>query len=198
MAVKSRRSEISRKTRETEIYAGLDLDGAGISDVATGIGFLDHMLELFAKHGMFDLKVRAEGDLNVDAHHTVEDIGIVLGQALKEAVGDKSGIRRYGSVFIPMDEALAQSVVDISGRPFIVFDIPFTLENVGNISVELFEEFFRALAFTAGITLHIKVLYGNNNHHVIEAVFKAFARSLREAVAVDPREKGIPSTKGVL
>ncbi len=193
-----RKAEQNRKTRETEVYAYIDLDGSGKSELDTGVGFLDHMLELFSKHGLFDLKIKASGDLRVDGHHVVEDIGIVLGQAMNTAFGDKASIRRYGSVLVPMDEALALAVVDVGGRPFFVSDMQFTAPNVGEMDTELFEEFFRALAFAAGINLHIKVLYGSNNHHIAEAVFKSFARSLSDAVRIDPRVKGIPSTKGVL
>lgn len=194
----ARKSEIARKTNETDIKLKFAADGSGISDINTGIGFFDHMLILFTKHGLFDLTVNAAGDLNVDAHHTVEDIGIVLGQAIKEAVGDKKSIRRYGAVHVPMDEALALVAVDLGGRPFLVFDAVFTCEKAGDMEVELFEEFFRAVAFNAGLNLHVKVYYGRNNHHIIEAVFKAFGRALDEATRLDERIAGVMSTKGVL
>ena len=194
----ARKSEIARRTNETDIKLKFTADGSGISDINTGIGFLDHMLTLFAKHGLFDLVINAAGDLNVDAHHTVEDIGIVLGQAIKEAIGDKKSIRRYGAVHIPMDESLAFVAIDLGGRPFLVFDARFTSEKAGEMEVELFEEFFRAVAFNAGINLHVKVYYGSNNHHIIEAVFKAFGRALDEATRLDERIDGVMSTKGVL
>lgn len=193
-----RESEISRKTNETDIRLKFAADGSGISDINTGIGFLDHMLTLFAKHGLFNLDIKAEGDLNVDAHHTVEDIGIVMGQALKEALGNKKSIKRYGAAHVPMDESLALVALDISGRPFLVYDAGFTNEKVGDMEAELFEEFFRAVAFNAGINLHIKVYYGSNNHHIAEAVFKAFGRALDEATRLDDRIVGVMSTKGVL
>jgi len=194
----NRKAELSRKTMETDIAAKLSLDGKGNSNISTGIGFLDHMLTLFAKHGQFDLDLSAKGDLNVDAHHTVEDIGIVLGKCLSEVLGSKESIQRYGNSFVPMDESLAQVCIDISGRAFLVFDVPFTAQMTGTMETELFEEFFRALAFNAGITLHIKLHYGNNSHHMIEAVFKAFGRALREAVKIDKSISGVMSTKGSL
>ncbi|NJD04217.1 MAG: imidazoleglycerol-phosphate dehydratase HisB [Ruminiclostridium sp.] len=194
----TRSSEISRKTNETDIKLKFTADGSGISDINTGIGFLDHMLILFAKHGLFDLEINAAGDLNVDAHHTVEDIGIVLGQAIKEAVGDKKSIRRYGAIHVPMDESLALVALDLGGRPFLVFDAVFAGEKAGDMEAELFEEFFRAVAFNAGMNLHIKVYYGCNNHHIVEAIFKAFGRALDEATRVDGRIVGVMSTKGVL
>lgn len=194
----SRRAEIVRKTSETDVSLTLFVDGRGASKITTGIGFLDHMLTLFSRHGRFDLELSASGDLHVDSHHTVEDVGIVLGQAIKEALGDKKSISRYGTSFVPMDEALAMVSLDISGRPYLVFDVRFSNDRAGEMDTELFEEFFRALAFNAGITLHIRALHGSNNHHVIEAVFKAFGRALAEAVAVDERIEGVLSTKGVL
>ena len=194
----SRKAEIARKTSETDVALTLLIDGKGASKITTGIGFLDHMLTLFAKHGRFDLELSASGDLHVDSHHTVEDVGIVLGQALKEALGDKKSISRYGTSFVPMDEALAMVSLDISGRPYLVFDVSFSNDRVGEMDTELFEEFFRALAFNAGITLHIKELHGGNNHHIIEAVFKAFGRALAEAAEVDGRIEGVLSTKGIL
>ena len=195
---KARRAEIERKTAETQISIKLNLDGEGKCDIATGIGFLDHMLTLLAKHSFMDLTVKAKGDLEVDSHHTVEDIGIVLGEALREALGDKSGIHRYGNCFIPMDETLAQVCLDFSGRPFLVFGAEIPKIQLGNYDTEMTEEFFRAVAVHCGLTLHIRVLYGSNVHHIIEAIFKAFARAVAEATAVDPRVKGVMSSKGVL
>lgn len=194
----TRKSEIARKTFETDIKLKFAVDGSGISDVNTGIGFLDHMLTLFSKHGLFDLEIKAAGDLNVDAHHTVEDIGIVLGQAIKEAAGGKKSIVRYGAVHVPMDESLAMVALDLGGRPFLVYDAAFTSEKAGEMEAELFEEFFRALAFNAGINLHVKVYYGSNNHHIIEAVFKAFGRALDQATRLDDRIVGVMSTKGII
>ena len=195
---KARRAEIERKTAETQISIKLNLDGEGKCDIATGIGFLDHMLTLLAKHSFMDLTVKAKGDLEVDSHHTVEDIGIVLGEALQEALGDKAGIHRYGNCFIPMDEPLAQVCLDFSGRPFLVFGAEIPKIQLGNYDTEMTEEFFRAVAVHCGLTLHIRVLYGSNVHHIIEAIFKAFARAVAEAAAVDPRVKGVMSSKGVL
>ena len=195
----NRRAEISRETSETAITVALGLDGEGRADIATGIGFLDHMLTALARHGLFDLKVRAKGDLHIDFHHTTEDVGIVMGQCLRQALGDKRGIRRYGAAVIPMDEALAETAVDISGRPFLAWSVSFAQPKIGEMDTELFEEFFRALAFNAGITLHVAQKAGTNAHHVAEACFKALARALREAVEPDPRAiSAIPSTKGVL
>lgn len=194
----NRKSEINRKTKETDISLEINLDGKGKQEICTGIGFFDHMLSLFAKHGFFDLKIRAEGDLEVDSHHTVEDTGIVLGQALKMALGNKESIRRYGTAYVPMDEALALVTLDLSGRPFLVFDIPPVSEKVGEMETQLIEEFFRAVAFNGGITLHVRGLYGSNSHHIIEALFKAFGRALDEATRVDKRIEGVMSTKGVL
>ena len=195
---KARRAEIERKTAETQISIKLNLDGEGTCDIATGIGFLDHMLTLLAKHSFMDLTVKAKGDLEVDSHHTVEDIGIVLGEALQEALGDKAGIHRYGNCFIPMDETLAQVCLDFSGRPFLAFGAEIPKIRLENYDTEMTEEFFRAVAMHCGLTLHIRVLYGSNVHHIIEAVFKAFARAVAEAAAVDPRVKGVMSSKGVL
>lgn len=195
----NRRAEIGRETSETAITVALGLDGEGRADIATGIGFLDHMLTALARHGLFDLKVRAKGDLHIDFHHTTEDVGIVIGQCLRQALGDKRGIRRYGAAVIPMDEALAEAAVDISGRPFLAWSVTFAQPKIGEMDTELFEEFFRALAFNAGITLHVTQKAGTNAHHVAEACFKALARALREAVEQDPRAaSAIPSTKGVL
>jgi len=193
-----RESLIERKTNETDISLELKIDGSGISEIETGIGFLDHMLTLFSKHGLFDLKLKAVGDLNVDAHHTVEDIGIVLGRAIKKALGGKESIVRYGSSIIPMDESLALCAIDIGGRPFVIFDVLFSNEKVGEMETDMILEFFRAIAFNAGINLHIKVFYGENNHHIAEAIFKAFAKSLDKATVIDGRIKGVLSTKGSL
>jgi imidazoleglycerol-phosphate dehydratase len=193
-----RKAEISRKTAETSISLSFNIDGTGKSEINTGIGFLDHMLTLFTKHGLFDLSLTAAGDLEVDAHHTVEDIGIVLGQAIKEAAGDKQSIKRYGMSYLPMDEALAMVVLDFSGRPYLVFEAGFTGDMTGSMSTQLFLEFFRAVAFNAGITLHIRSLYGSNDHHIIEAIFKGFGRALDQALTKDERIVGVMSTKGML
>lgn len=194
----ARIAELNRNTAETSIQLKLDIDGSGNSSVETGVGFLDHMLTLFAKHGLFDLEVKAKGDLNVDAHHTVEDVGIVLGQALKQALGDKKSIKRYGTSTVPMDEALAVVALDMGGRPYLVCNVSFTNERVGDMDTELVEEFFRAVSVNAGMNLHINVLYGNNNHHMAEAVFKAFGRALDGATRTDERIEGVMSTKGML
>lgn len=194
-----RRAEITRETAETAIRAALDLDGTGRAEVTTGIGFLDHMLTALARHSLIDMTIAAKGDLHIDFHHTAEDVGIVIGQALKKALGDKRGIRRYGAALLPMDEALAECAIDISGRPFLAWSVPFARDKVGEMDTELFEEFFRALAVNAGITLHMTLKAGTNAHHVAEACFKAAARALRAAVEPDPRAGGaIPSTKGIL
>jgi imidazoleglycerol-phosphate dehydratase len=194
----ARSADISRQTKETRIQLSLNLDGTGQSAPETGIGFFDHMLDLLSRHSLIDLAVSAEGDLEVDAHHTVEDVGIVLGQAIEKALGDKRGIQRYGWAIVPMDESLAQVAIDLSGRPAFVFNVPFTGSLIGTFAVELVEEFFKALATTAKMNLHIAVPYGGNNHHMAEAVFKAVARALRQAVSFDPRNPGVPSTKGSL
>lgn len=194
----ARTSVIKRKTGETDIAVELSLDGQGQAKIATGIGFFDHMLNLWARHGLFDLSVKAEGDLEVDGHHTVEDTGIVLGTAIKEALGDKKGIKRYGTAFVPMDEALAFVSLDISGRPYLVFDAALPFGSIGGFQAELVEEFLRALAVQAGLTLHVRVLYGNNAHHMVEAIFKALGRALSEASTKDDRIVGVMSTKGVL
>ncbi|MCR3761708.1 imidazoleglycerol-phosphate dehydratase HisB [Clostridium felsineum] len=194
----TRISKIKRKTAETDIMVELNLDGEGKYEIDTGIGFFDHMLSLFSKHALIDLKVKAVGDLIVDSHHTVEDVGIVIGECIKEALGDKKSINRYGTAFVPMDESLCQVSMDISGRAFLVFQGEFTAEKLGEFQTEMVEEFFRALAFNAGITLHMTVLYGKNNHHMIEGLFKAFARSLSEAIYKNPRIKGVMSTKGTI
>ncbi|MBR0535088.1 MAG: imidazoleglycerol-phosphate dehydratase HisB [Clostridia bacterium] len=192
-------AEIKRTTAETDIYIKLNLDGTGESDISTKIGFLDHMLVLFAKHGRFDLVVKCDGDIEVDGHHTTEDIGIALGKAFKEALGDKRGITRYGSMILPMDEALILSAVDISGRPYLRYRMRIPAPMVGDFDTELLREFLIAFAFNAGLTLHIRRLDGVNSHHIIEGTFKALARSLKKAVAIDEKAKDeIPSTKGVL
>lgn len=193
-----RSGNVERKTLETGISAEWCLDGTGSCEINTGIGFFDHMLTLLAKHSFSDLVVHAVGDLDVDSHHTVEDCGIVLGQALKEAVGDKAGIHRYGNCFLPMDEALVRVCLDFSGRPYLVFDADIPKVQLGIYDAEMTEEFFRALAMQAGLTLHIRVLYGKNTHHIIEAIFKGFARALAEAVAFDSRVHGVMSSKGTL
>jgi imidazoleglycerol-phosphate dehydratase len=193
----SRTANKERSTAETQIRLSLDLDG-GEATAATGVGFLDHMLDLLARHGRLGLKVEATGDLDTGAHHTVEDVGIVLGQALDEALGDRAGIRRYGSALVPMDESLAECALDISGRPLCVFDADLPATSIAGFDTELTEEFFRAVANSAKLTLHLSVRSGTNAHHMIEACFKAFARALRVAVSVDPEESGVPSTKGTL
>lgn len=194
----ARTADYVRKTKETDISLHLNLDGTGSSSIHTGIGFFDHMLDGFARHGLFDLKVNVAGDLAVDCHHTIEDTGIVLGNAIKEAVGDKKGIRRYGSCILPMDETLVLCAVDLSGRPYLVFDGEFTTDRVGYMDTEMVKEFFYAISYTAGMNLHIRVLSGGNNHHMIEAMFKAFAKALDQAMVIDPRITDILSTKGSL
>ena len=191
-------AQIQRKTKETDIQVKLNLDGSGNSVINTGIGFFNHMLEGFSKHGFFDLNLNCEGDLAVDCHHTIEDCGIVLGNAIREALGDKSGIKRFGSCILPMDESLVLCAIDLSGRPYLVFDGEFTVERVGYMDTEMVKEFFYAISYSAGMNLHIKVLTPGNNHHMAEAMFKAFARALDEAVSRDPRVQGILSTKGSL
>jgi imidazoleglycerol phosphate dehydratase HisB len=191
-----RTAEIDRETKETKIKVSLDLDGSGEIDIDTGIGFLDHMLELFAFHGGLNLTIRAKGDLDVDDHHTVEDCGLAMGAAFKEALGDRMGIARYGSFTLPMDEALASVNMDISGRPYLVFNCKFTREQLGMLSTEMIEEFFRAFATASGTTLHVNLLYGSNDHHKAEAVFKAFGHAVKEAVAIVGTE--LPTTKGYL
>lgn len=194
----ARTSEITRKTKETEIVVKLCLDGSGESRILTGIGFFDHMLTGFAKHGFFDLELTCKGDLEVDTHHTVEDVGIVLGQAIREALGDKTGIRRYGYFILPMDETLMLCSLDLSGRPYFNFDTSFTTERLGELETETIREFFYAVSYSAGMNLHIKELAGENNHHKAEAMFKAFGKALDEATGWEPRNKGILSTKGTL
>ena len=193
-----RTAEISRKTKETQIRLSLNLDGTGNAAPRTGVGFFDHMLDLLARHSLIDLTVEAAGDLHVDAHHTVEDVGIVLGQALEKALGDKRGIFRYGWAIVPMDESLAQVAIDLSGRPAFVFNVNFRGDSIGGFPVELVDEFFKAVATTAKMNLHVTVPYGGNNHHIAEAIFKATARALRQAVSLDPRNNDVPSTKGSL
>ena len=194
----ARTSSEVRKTKETDIQLDLNIDGSGVYEVDTGIGFFDHMLEGFSKHGFFDLDLKVTGDLTVDCHHSIEDTGIVLGNAIRKAVGDKRGIRRYGSCILPMDETLVLCAVDLSGRPYLVFDGTFTTDRVGYMDTEMVKEFFYAVSYSAGMNLHIKVLSGENNHHIIEGMFKAFARALDEATGIDERITGILSTKGSL
>jgi imidazoleglycerol-phosphate dehydratase len=194
-----RTAEIVRKTNETDITVRVNLDGTGTHDIATGIGFFDHMLDQLARHSLIDITVRAKGDLHIDFHHTAEDVGITLGQAIRQALADKTGIRRYASSDLPMDGTLTRCAVDVSGRPFLVFKVEFTRDKVGEMDTELFREFFQAFAMNAGITLHLETFYGDNNHHVAESCFKALARALREAVEIDPRASDrVPSTKGTL
>ena len=194
----SRRAEIERNTKETKIKIALELDGTGKAELHSGIGFFDHMLDGFARHGLFDLTVHVNGDLDVDCHHTVEDTGIVLGNAIREAVGDKKGIRRYGSCILPMDEALVLCAVDLSGRPYYVSDASFSAPMIGDLDTETISEFFYAVSYSAAINLHFKVFSGSNSHHICEAMFKAFAKALDAAVAVDPRITDVLSTKGSL
>jgi len=193
-----RTAEIFRQTKETKVKLSLNLDGTGKTASETGVGFFDHMIELLGRHSLIDLSVHAEGDLQVDAHHTVEDVGIVLGQALEKALGEKRGICRYGWAIVPMDETLAQAAIDLSGRPAFVYNAEYSGGTVGNFPVELIEEFFKALAINAKLNLHINVAYGGNNHHIAEAIFKATAKALRQAVSLDPRNPDVPSTKGSL
>ena len=194
-----RTASISRRTAETDVSVSIALDGTGKAEIATGVGFLDHMLELFARHGLFDVTIKVEGDLHVDQHHTTEDTGIALGEALRQALGDKKGIRRYADIHLPMDETLTRVAVDVSGRPFLVFRTRFEAQKIGTFDTELVREFFQAFAMNAGITLHVETLYGDNAHHIAESCFKGLARALRHALEVDPREGGrVPSTKGAL
>lgn len=194
-----RTASIARKTAETDIKLNLSLDGTGKSTIATGVGFFDHMLDLFARHALFDLDVTAKGDTHIDDHHTVEDVGIALGQAFAKALGDKAGIARYADIHLPMDETLTRCAVDISGRPMLVFRTGFARDKIGTFDTELVREWFQAFTTHAGLTLHVETLYGENAHHIAESCFKALARTLRKAVAIDPREAGrIPSTKGAL
>lgn len=195
-----RTATVERKTKETEVFVSIDLDGTGEYDVDTGIGFLDHMLESFCKHSLIDLKVRAEGDLHIDMHHTNEDVGIVIGQALAKALGDMAGIRRFGAAIIPMDEACTRCAIDISGRPYLIWRVAFSKAKLGDMDTELFKEWFQAFAQNAGVTLHVENLYGENSHHIIESSYKALARALRQAIELDPGAGSdiVPSTKGVL
>lgn len=198
MSSQIRKAVVDRKTKETQIRIELSVDGAGVVDLHTGVPFLDHMLTLFAVHGFFDITLHAEGDLEIDAHHTVEDIGICMGEALSRALGERKSIRRYGHAMVPMDEACARAVLDISNRPYLVLDAPGLTDRVGQFETELLPEFFRAVCLRAGLTLHIQVLYGQNTHHMIEAVFKAFGRALDEATRLDERRTDVPSSKGML
>jgi len=193
-----RNATVHRKTKETDIRLDFCIDGVGNAEVDTGIGFLDHMLDNFARHGLFDLNCKVKGDLHVDGHHTTEDIGIVLGQAIREAVGEKQGIRRYGSAIIPMDETLMLCSLDLSGRPYFVSDLQFSAPRVGGLDTELVKEFFYAVSYSAGMNLHIKMFHGENNHHIIEAAFKAFAKALDQATCIDERINGVLSTKGLI
>ena len=195
----SRVAKLERKTKETSVFAEINLDGTGQYNITTGIGFFDHMLEQLSKHSLIDITIKAEGDLHIDAHHTAEDVGITLGQVIKEAVGDKRGIRRYGHFDLVMDEARTSCALDLSNRPYLKWDVNFSVDKLGDMDTELFQEFFHALAGNAGITLHVLQLAGTNNHHIIEASFKAFAKALRMALEIDPRaENTLPSTKGAL
>jgi imidazoleglycerol-phosphate dehydratase len=194
-----RKATIKRTTKETDIAVEIDLDGTGVSKIDTGIGFFDHMLDLLARHSRIDITVNAKGDLHIDHHHTTEDVGITLGQAVKQALGDMKGITRYADVHVPMDEALTRVAVDVSGRPFLVFKAEFGRDKVGTFDTELVREWFQAFAMNAGLTLHVETLYGSNDHHIAESCFKGLARALRAALAIDPRNAGeVPSTKGML
>jgi imidazoleglycerol-phosphate dehydratase len=194
-----REAAVSRKTKETSVEVSVNLDGAGVYDVSTGIGFLDHMLEQLSRHSLIDLRVRAQGDLHIDFHHTTEDVGIALGQAVDKALGDRRGITRFGSAYVPMDETLSRVALDISSRPYLIWRVVFSRPKLGEMDTELFKEWFQAFAQAAGITLHVENLYGDNNHHIVESCYKALARSLREAVAIDARAADqVPSTKGTL
>lgn len=196
----TRTAEITRKTKETNISLSINLDGTGKSDISTGVAFLDHMLDQIARHGLFDLTIKCDGDLEIDAHHTVEDTALALGEALKEALGDKMGITRYGHAYVPMDECLSRVTLDLSNRPYCIWNVNFTIDRLGDVmETELFGHFFQALSQTAGMTLHCENFYGENNHHIIESVFKAFAKALRTATEIDPRAQHmLPSTKGAL
>lgn len=194
----SRRATLHRQTKETDIELVLEIDGQGRSEISTGIGFFDHMLVLFTKHGLFDLELRAKGDLEVDAHHTVEDVGLALGQAFREALGDKVGLVRYGWCLLPMDDALARIALDCSGRPYLAYEAPEDAEQIGDFPFQLLEEFLRAFSVQAGLNLHVALLDGRDSHHMAEAVFKGLARCLDQATRIDPRVQGVPSTKGAL
>jgi imidazoleglycerol-phosphate dehydratase len=199
VALPARQAGVERITRETKIRGAVNLDGTGASDVATGIGFLDHMLEQFARHSLIDLTLRAEGDLHIDFHHTTEDSGYVVGEAVSKALGDRRGITRWGDALIPMDETLTRVALDASNRPYLIWKVVFTKPKLGEMDTELFKEWFQAFAQSAGVTLHVETLYGENNHHIVESCYKGLARSLRQAVAIDPRRADqVPSTKGVL
>ncbi|MGA7268628.1 MAG: imidazoleglycerol-phosphate dehydratase HisB [Aestuariivirga sp.] len=194
-----RKASIDRKTTETDVTATVDLDGNGVVDVSTGVGFLDHMLEQLSRHSLIDISLKAKGDVHIDFHHTTEDSGIALGQAVARALGDRKGIRRYASLHLPMDEALTRAAIDVSGRPYLIWKVAFNRPKIGDFDTELVREWFQAFAMNAGVTLHVETLYGDNNHHIAESCFKALARCLREAIAIDPRQKDrIPSTKGSL
>jgi len=194
-----RTASVERDTKETRIAASVNLDGSGSYDVKTGIGFLDHMLEQLSRHSLIDVTLRAEGDLHIDYHHTTEDTGIVLGQAVAQALGERRGIRRYGAALIPMDETLTRVALDVSNRPYLIWKVDFSRDKLGDFDTELFKEWFQAFAFNAGLTLHVETLYGTNNHHIVESAFKGLARALREAVEIDPRKAdAVPSTKGSL
>jgi imidazoleglycerol-phosphate dehydratase len=194
-----RQAKIERNTKETQISVSLNLDGTGSYDVDTGLGFLDHMLEQLSRHSLIDLKVRAKGDLHIDGHHTTEDTGLAIGAAIRQALGERTGIVRYGNALVPMDETLTRVALDLSDRPYLIWKVAFSRPKLGEMDTELFREWFQALSQAAGITLHVEVLYGQNNHHMIESCFKALARSLRQAVEIDPRQaQAVPSTKGVL
>jgi imidazoleglycerol-phosphate dehydratase len=194
-----RKGAVERRTKETSIEVEIDLDGAGVSDIATGVGFFDHMLDQLARHSLIDVTIRAEGDRHIDDHHTVEDVGIALGQALVRALGDKKGLTRYADCLLPMDETLTRVAVDVSGRPFLVFRTEFPTERIGEFDTQLVREFFQAFAGNGGLTLHVETLYGTNSHHIAESCFKGVARALKSAVAIDPRQAGsVPSTKGAL
>ena len=195
----SRRATVERKTKETAIAASVELDGTGAYEIATGVGFLDHMIEQLARHSLIDITLKAKGDLHIDQHHTTEDSGIVLGQAVARALGDKKGIARYGAAYLPMDETLTRVALDVSGRPFLVWKVNFSRSKIGEMDTELFREWFQAFAQHAGLTLHVETLYGENSHHIAETCYKALARALRQAIAIDERQKGrVPSTKGQL
>ncbi|ASG19491.1 MULTISPECIES: imidazoleglycerol-phosphate dehydratase HisB [Nitrospirillum] len=195
----ARSSTVERKTKETQISVTVDLDGTGRYDVSTGIGFLDHMLEQLSRHSLIDLTVRAVGDLHIDFHHTTEDTGIAIGEAVAKALGDRRGINRYGHAYIPMDETLTRAAIDLSNRPYLIWKVHFTRDKLGEMDTELFKEWFQAFAFAAGATLHMENLYGENNHHIVESCYKALARALRAAIEIDPRKAdAVPSTKGVL
>lgn len=198
-AAAPRRANVTRQTNETQIAVEIDLDGSGRYDINSGVGFLDHMLDQLARHGLFDITLRCKGDLHIDFHHTTEDCGIALGQAINRALGDRKGITRYGHAYLPMDEALTRVALDLSNRPYLIWKVTFSRDKIGEMDTELFREFFQAVAVAAGITLHVETLYGENNHHIAESIFKAFAKALRMAVEIDPRKADqVPSTKGML